>query len=106
MIAARYGALFYGQFESPHSDAIIENLYRLVGELNGQTRFVTLGLANSGNTLSAENVLTWNCGFPAAVTHQNGKPAYFGCENTAPNLLEQNKCDVCRMIIGTRVVVS
>ncbi len=95
MSAARYGTVFYGHGgDSFEQDALIENLFRLVRQLNANTRFVSLPLSGNGNQLSGENVLAWNSGFPLAVSFQNQRPQHQDRQFSAKNLLESNACDM------------
>lgn len=101
MSKCRYGTIFFGPgFLNNASPAlVIEELYQLVSELNAINRFTVRGLSNPG----AENVLTWQSGFPLAVNFQQKSPRYQPGEFSASELLEREDVDSC-LLIGSQAV--
>jgi formylmethanofuran dehydrogenase subunit B len=53
-----------------------EGLIALAQALNGPTRAALSSLRAGGNRSGAEAVLTWQTGYPMAVTYQSGVPRY------------------------------
>lgn len=102
MKACRFGVIFYGPSLStgPSGRGNVEALVRLVQELNAFTRFYALPLGGAGNGTGAENVLTWQTGYPFAVDLGQGSPRYGPGEFTATELLAHGEVDAA-LIVGT-----
>ncbi|WP_437187518.1 formylmethanofuran dehydrogenase subunit B [Planctomicrobium sp. SH668] len=98
MKGCRYGVVFVGNdfATDATSQVAFESLYRLVTELNGFSRFTVRPMGNPG----AENVVTWQTGFPFAVSFQQGFPEYLPGEFSAESLLSRGIADCC-VIVGT-----
>lgn len=99
MTSCRYGVIFFGPELAAGPTAVqnIESLIRLVTELNAFTRFVARPLTQPG----AEQVLTWQTGFPMAVDFQQGFPQYRPGEVSAEELLSKGEVDSC-LLIGSQ----
>lgn len=98
MKMCRYGVIFFGPelLTGPASQITIESLYRMVSELNVGSRFTVRALGNPG----AENVCTWQTGFPLSIDFQQGFPRYQPGEFSARELLERKEVDSC-IVIGS-----
>ena len=94
--AANYSVIFFGAGIAEHGDAPVslESLFLLVRELNDSSRCAAIGL---GGPL-AENVLTWQTGFPCAVNFAAGYPRYDPDAYSASRLLECGEVDAMLMI--------
>ncbi len=88
---AQYGAFFYDS--SLVSTAEVEALLELARDLNQHTRCVALNLGRAGNAVGAQQVLTWQTGFPAAVDFSHGFPRYLPREASAASLLARDEVD-------------
>jgi formylmethanofuran dehydrogenase subunit B len=77
MRAARYGVLTWtaADLAFPHADLAIQSMCEFVTALNAQTRFSVLPLAGNDADLTAQQVTTWQTGFPVPVDFAGGAPA-------------------------------
>lgn len=75
----------------------------MVRELNAHTRFVAMPMAAPGDVCGAENVLTWQTGFPLAINFAAGYPRYNPNEYSASSLLENREVDAV-VLIGSKSV--
>jgi formylmethanofuran dehydrogenase subunit B len=73
-------------------------LFALVRDLSRERHTVTLGLRGEGNARGAEDVLTWQTGFPAAVSFARGYPRANPGELSAAALLERGEVDAALVI--------
>ncbi len=74
-------------------------LFSLVRELSRECHAVTLGLRGEGNARGAEDVLTWQTGFPAAVSFARGHPRANPGELSAGAAVERGEVDAA-LVIG------
>jgi formylmethanofuran dehydrogenase subunit B len=102
MKACRYGVVFYGAALSapPGGRRCVEALVCLAAELNASTRFHAVPLGGPGNAVGAENVLTWQTGYPFAVDLGRGYPRFGPGEFTAAAVLARGEVDAAQ-IVGT-----
>jgi formylmethanofuran dehydrogenase subunit B len=89
--AAKYPAIFTNE---GNSQAITE----LVRDLHRHTRAVALALGGAPNAVGAAQVLTWQTGFPAAVSFARGYPDYLPDEATAAKLLARGEVDAALIV--------
>lgn len=98
---AQYAVLFYepaaGDPGGP--DALSQGITDLVRELHRHTRAAALRLGAAWNAVGAAQVLTWQTGFPSAVSFAPGHPTYLPGEASAQALLERGEVDAA-VIIG------
>lgn len=78
----------------------LESLLRLVIDLNERVRFYARSLGSPQNVGGADQVLTWQAGYPSAVNFSRGFPRYQPDEFSAIGMLERGEPDVA-VIIGT-----
>lgn len=97
-----YGVLFFGPSLSAarggHRN--VEAALMLVRDLNTRTRFRAVPLRGPGNAAGAENVLTWQTGYPFGVSFHRGFPCFGPGEFTGPELLLRGEADAA-LIIAT-----
>jgi formylmethanofuran dehydrogenase subunit B len=95
MQRCRYGVLFFGagltarrgwQFNSGA-------LLALAADLNEHTHFVANPVRGRGNGAGADNVVSWQTGFPFAVNLSRGYPRFNPGEFTAAELLARRDAD-------------
>jgi formylmethanofuran dehydrogenase subunit B len=105
MTACNYGALFFGgeQGGAGSSPSTTEALFTLTSDLNKFTRFTVHVLGPSSGPAGAENVLTWQTGFPFAVNFGEGYPRYDPRAFAAEGLLERGEADAC-VLVGSECV--
>ena len=100
MKRAKYGALIVDPSRHPRSSIILEELFRLVIDLNDHTAFVVAPLGPGENAKGAENALLWLTGAPANVSFQEGAAQYNGGEYSAEELLSRNRPDAA-VVVGS-----
>lgn len=104
MKSCRYGIVFYGTGLSMSRgwDQNIIELLRLVIDLNAFTRFNVMamrGPLGHANAAGAYKLLTWQTGYPFAVSFARGFPQYNPGEFTASELLERGEVDAA-LVVG------
>jgi formylmethanofuran dehydrogenase subunit B len=106
MTACNYGALFVaaGQAQTAEGTSTTEALFTLTAELNKSTRFTVHSLGAPSGMVGAENVLTWQTGFPFAVNFAEGYPTFNAEKFAAEGLLERGDVDAC-LLVGSESVV-
>jgi formylmethanofuran dehydrogenase subunit B len=105
MKSCKYGALLFGggRDGAKIGTETIERLLKFTSELNQFTRFTAHYLASGGALTGAENVLTWQTGFPFAVNFASGYPRFDPQEFAAEGLLERGEVDAC-VLVGSQAV--
>lgn len=71
----------------------------LVGDARGRARLRLLGVRGPGNPVGAENVLTWQTGFPGAIHFASGAPRYGPGEWSGETVLARGEVDAV-LIVG------
>jgi len=104
MKRCRYGIVFYGTGLSMSRgwEQNILELLLLVRELNAFTRFFVMAMRGPlgyGNAAGAFKVLTWQTGYPFALSFARGFPQYNPGEFTASELLERGEVDAA-LVVG------
>jgi formylmethanofuran dehydrogenase subunit B len=76
MRAARYGVLAWAAADLafPHADLAVQSMCEFVKALNAENRFSVLPLGGSDADLTAQQVTTWQTGFPVRVDFSSGAP--------------------------------
>lgn len=82
--AAQYGTLVWNPAALPqdHADLIISACLDLLRDLNERQRFAGLSLGGNNGGASWQSVATWQTGFPAGVTFNDGRPSGAGAPLT------------------------
>jgi formylmethanofuran dehydrogenase subunit B len=98
--AARFGAVFYGPGVSgvPNGHATCEALFSFVRDMNQHSRCVAIPIGEAGNRAGAENVLTWQTGYPCGVNFTRGYPRSNPGEYTAGDVLTRGEADVALVL--------
>ena len=98
---ARYAAIFYAPDKTDPAgpDAVAQSITELVRDHHRHARAVALPLGEPGNAPGAAQVLTWQTGFPAAVSFAAGYPQSLPGESTAAAILDRGETDVA-IILG------
>jgi len=104
MKRCRYGIVFYGTGLSMSRgwEQNIHELLLLVRELNAFTRFSVMamrGPLGHGNAAGAFKVLSWQTGYPFALSFARGFPQYNPGEFTASELLDRGEVDAA-LVVG------
>ena len=66
--------------------------------MNAHARFVCMSMGGPGNAAGAENVLTWQTGYPFAVSLGRGYPRFGPRDYTAADVLERGECDAALIV--------
>ena len=96
----RYGVLFFGMGLTMtrgrhfNSGAILA----LATDLNEYTHFVAKPVRGHGNVTGADNVLSWQTGFPFGVNFSRGYPRFNPGEFTTVDLLARGEADAALII--------
>jgi formylmethanofuran dehydrogenase subunit B len=102
MKSSRVGCIFYGlglnHSVSRHLNIIA--LYSLVEELNRYTKFAVSPMRGCYNVNGANNVTTWQTGYPFALDMSRGYPRYNPGEYTLVDLLARGEVDAA-LILGS-----
>jgi formylmethanofuran dehydrogenase subunit B len=100
MKACRFGVAFMGMGLTMTSarNLNVAELFTLVGELNGYTRFSVIPMRGHGNVTGADQVLTWLSGYPFAVSYARGYPQFSPGEFTAVDMLARRAADAALII--------
>ena len=100
MKACRFGVVFagLGLTMSPGRDLNVSELVELVSELNVHTHFSVIPMRGHGNVTGADQVLTWQSGYPFAVHYGRGYPRYGPGEFSAVDVLARGECDAALII--------
>lgn len=95
---ARYAVIFYGRELAQQGHAALAALTRFAQAAQDHTRLVTAPLGAQGNSVGAENVLTWQTGYPMAVSFARGWPEYGPDEHAAHALLGRGEADAALVV--------
>jgi formylmethanofuran dehydrogenase subunit B len=93
-------------FFSPSSGSAVDAhqtchaIFALTRDMNAHARFVCVPLGERGNAGGAENVLTWQTGYPWAVNLARGYPRFNPGEYTTAQILERGEADAALIIAG------
>src|SRR3954471_10970291 len=92
---AKYGVVSWAaaEFNFAHADLAIQAICELVRDLNRETRFSVLPLGGSDGDLTAQQVSTWQTGFPVGVDFSTGAPSQAPLRAQTTNLIESGEVD-------------
>jgi formylmethanofuran dehydrogenase subunit B len=100
MKSCRYGVLFFGMGLTMtrgrhfNSGAVLA----LATDLNEFTHFVAKPVRGHGNVTGADNVVSWQTGYPFGVNFSRGYPRFNPGEYTTVDLLARGEADAAMMI--------
>jgi formylmethanofuran dehydrogenase subunit B len=102
MKRARYGVIFFEPSSQSTVDAhqTCHAIFSLTRDMNTHARFVCVPLGSRGNAAGADNVLTWQTGYPWAVNMARGYPRFNPGEYTTAQILERGEADAALIIAG------
>ena len=107
MKRARFGALFFGAgltlTRGRHVNG--EAALALTRDMNRHTRFVCRANRGAGNLAGADNVLTWQTGYPFAVNLGRGYPRFNPGEYTATDILARGEADAALIVANDSLSV-
>lgn len=99
MKSARYGAIVFGAglSQSHGRHVVIDALQSLMKDLNAHTRFVANPLRDS-NQAGADQVVTWQTGYPFGVNLTRGYPRFSPEEYSADAVLSRGEADAALVV--------
>jgi formylmethanofuran dehydrogenase subunit B len=105
MKTCRFGVAFLGMglTMSRGRDFNVSELFTLVAELNQYTRFSVIPMRGHGNVAGADQVLTWQSGYPFAVNFARGYPRYGPGEFSAVDVLARGEADAALILASDPV---
>ncbi len=105
MKACRFGVAFVGMglTQSRGRDLNVSEIFTLVAELNQYTRFAVIPMRGHGNVAGADQVLTWQSGYPFAINFARGYPQYGPGEFSAVDVLARGEADAALIIASDPV---
>ncbi len=100
MKSCRYGVLFFGMGLTMTRGRHFNSgaLLALATDLNEYTHFVAKPVRGHGNVTGADNVVSWQTGFPFAVNFSRGYPRFNPGEFTTVDLLARGEADAALII--------
>lgn len=100
MKTCRYGVLFFGMGLTMTRGKHFNSgaLLALATDLNEFTHFVAKPVRGHGNVTGADNVVSWQTGFPFAVNLSRGYPRFNPGEFTTVDLLAREEADAALII--------
>lgn len=92
---ARYGVVTWvaGQLDFPHVELTIQMLCELIAALNETTRCSGLPLGGQNGQITANQVCTWQTGYPVRTSFNRGYPDYDPYHYSTQRLLESGEAD-------------
>jgi len=95
-----YGVIFFGMGLTMTSGRSynLSELFTLVKELNHFTRFSAMPMRGHGNVAGADQVITWQTGYPSAVSFARGFPQIGPGEFTSVDMLARHEADAALII--------
>ena len=98
--ACRFGMAFMGMglTQTQGRDLNVSELFTLVAELNQHTRFSVIPMRGHGNVAGADQVLTWQSGYPFAVSFARGYPRYGPGEFSTVDVLARGEADAALIL--------
>ncbi len=100
MKACRYGVLFFGMGLTMTRGRHFNSgaLLALATDLNEYTHFVAKPVRGHGNVTGADNVVSWQTGFPFGVNFSRGYPRFNPGEFTTVDLLSRGEADAAMIL--------
>jgi formylmethanofuran dehydrogenase subunit B len=100
MKSCRYGALLFGMGLTMNRGRHFNSgaLLALATDLNEFTHWVAKPVRGHGNVTGADNVLSWQTGFPFGVNFSRGYPRFNPGEFTTVDLLTRREADAALII--------
>jgi formylmethanofuran dehydrogenase subunit B len=102
MKSCRFGVLFFGMGLTMTRGRHFNTgaLLALATDLNEHTHFVVNAMRGHGNVTGADNVLSWQTGYPFGVNFSRGYPRFNPGEFTATDLLARDGADAALIVGG------
>ncbi|MEP7310050.1 MAG: formylmethanofuran dehydrogenase subunit B [Acidobacteriota bacterium] len=97
---ARFGVFFFGSglTTTRGRHANVAALLMLTAELNNFTKFAAIPMRDYGNEAGADNVMSWQAGYPFGIDFTRGYPRSNPGESTAVDLLVRQDVDAALVV--------
>lgn len=97
---AQYGVLFLGMGLTMTRGRHFNSgaIYSLTADLNKHTHFVAKPVRGHGNVTGADNVVSWQTGYPFGVNFNRGYPRFNPGEFTTSDVLARGETDAAMII--------
>ena len=95
MKTARYGVFVWSSSELnfPHAELTIQSICEIVKYLTRITRFAGFSLGGNDGATTANNICTWQSGYPLRVNFNKGYPEYDPNRYSTASLLKNKEVD-------------
>lgn len=105
MKTCRFGVVFMGMglTQTRGRDLTVSELFTLIAELNEHTRFSVIPMRGHGNVAGADQVMTWQTGYPFGVSLARGYPVYGPGEFSAVDVLARREADAALILASDPV---
>ena len=92
---AKYGVIVWapGELNFPHAELTVLSICELIKYMNRTTRFAGFSLGGNDGGMSAQNVSTWQSGYPLRVSYSKGYPDYDPYKYSGTNVLKRHEVD-------------
>lgn len=100
MRASQFGVLFLGAGMSAAADShmVVDAALALALDLNRRSRFYVSPMRGFGNPAGADNVVTWQTGYPFGVNLGRGYPRFNPGEFSAEEVLSRGEADAALVV--------
>lgn len=101
----RFGVVHMGMglTQTGGRDVNVSELFSLVADLNEYTRFSVIPMRGHGNVAGADQTMTWQTGYPFAVSFARGYPQYGPGEFSTVDVLARGEADAAVIIASDPV---
>ncbi len=105
MMSAKFGVIFYGLglTMTKGKSRNIEEVIKLVQELNEWTKFVLIPMRGHYNVTGANQVCAWTTGYPYSIDFRRGYPRHIPGLTSAPDLLANGDVDAVLIVASDPV---
>ena len=81
-------------YDNPLGDLVVDSLVRLIDSVNKRKRCAGLMLTQSPSTVTVNQVATWQCGNPTALSFASGSPEHHPEFHSLNSVVKRGNCDL------------
>ena len=93
-------------YDNPLGDLVVDSLVRLIDSINKRKRCAGLMLTQSPSTVTVNQVATWQCGNPTALSFASGSPEHHPEFHSLHSVVKRGNCDLILWLGGLEDEVS
>ena len=93
-------------YDNPLGDLVVDSLVRLIDSINKRKRCAGLMLTQSPSTVTVNQVATWQCGNPTALSFASGSPEHHPEFHSLNSVVKRGNCDLILWLGGLEDEVS